>query len=41
MAPIVGTPREFIHPGTAVRASFEGEGKDATMQLYGETGRRL
>lgn len=41
MAPIAGGPREFIHPDTAVRASFEGEGKDMTMQLYGETGRRL
>jgi hypothetical protein len=41
MAPIVGAPREFIHPGTAVRASFEGEGKDTTIRLYGETGRRL
>jgi CubicO group peptidase (beta-lactamase class C family) len=41
MTPIVGAPREFIHADTAVRASFDGEGKDATIQLYGETGRRL
>lgn len=41
MTPIVGAPREFIHPDTGVRASFGGEGKDATIQLYGETGRRL
>ena len=41
MVPIAGAPREFIHSATAVRASFEGEGKDMTMQLYGETGRRL
>jgi hypothetical protein len=27
MASIVGVPREFIHPDTAVRASFGGEGK--------------
>lgn len=41
MTPIVDAPREFIHPDTAVRASFEGEGEDMTIQLYGETGRRL
>lgn len=41
MTPIVGAPREFIHPDTGVRASFEGQGEDATIQLYGETGRRL
>ena len=41
MTPIVGAPREFIHADTGVRASFQGEGKDATIQLYGETGRRL
>ena len=41
MTPIVGAPREFIHPDGAVRASFEGEGKDTTVQLCGETGRRL
>jgi CubicO group peptidase (beta-lactamase class C family) len=43
MTPIIGASREFIHPDTAVRASFdgEGEGADATIQLYGETGRRL
>ena len=41
MTPIVGASREFIHPGTGVRASFDGEGRDATIQLYGETGRRL
>jgi CubicO group peptidase (beta-lactamase class C family) len=41
MTSIVGDPREFIHPDTAVRASFDGEGKDMTIRLYGETGRRL
>lgn len=41
MVPIAGAPREFIHPDSAVRASFDGEGKDTTIQLYGETGRRL
>lgn len=41
MTPIAGAPREFIHADTGVRASFGGEGKDTTMQLYGETGRRL
>ncbi len=41
MTPILGAPREFIHPDTAVRASFDGEGKDMTIQLYGQTGRRL
>jgi CubicO group peptidase (beta-lactamase class C family) len=41
MTPIAGAPREFIHPDTAVRASFDGQGADMTMQLYGETGRRL
>jgi len=41
MTPIVGAPREFIHPDTGVRASFDGEGADTTLQLYGQTGRRL
>lgn len=41
MTPIVGVPREFIHSAAAVRASFEGVGKEATIRLYGETGRRL
>ena len=41
MTPIIGAPREFIHPDTAVRASFDGKGADMTIQLYGETGRRL
>ena len=40
MTPIQGAPREFIHPETAVRASFEGEGADLRIQLYGQTGRR-
>jgi CubicO group peptidase (beta-lactamase class C family) len=40
MVAIQGAPREFIHPDTAVRASFEGEGKDMRIQLYGQTGRR-
>ena len=40
MTPITGAPREFIHPETAVRASFGGESTDLRMQLYGETGQR-
>lgn len=40
MAPVQGGPREFIHPDTAVRASFDGEGADLLLQLYGQTGRR-
>lgn len=40
MDPIQGLPREFIHSDTAVRASFDGEGKDMKIQLYGETGQR-
>lgn len=41
LAPIAGGPRQFIHPGTAVRAGFDGEGADTTLQLYGDTGRRV
>lgn len=41
MTPIVGAAREFIHPATAVRASFDGEGKDAVIHLYGETAPRV
>ena len=41
MTPIVGAPREFIHPDTAVRASFDGDGADAVIHLYGETARRV
>ncbi len=40
MAPVQGGRREFIHPDTAVRASFDGEGADLLLQLYGQTGRR-
>lgn len=40
MAPIQGEPLEFIHPETAVRASFQGDGADMRIQLYGATGRR-
>lgn len=40
MAPIQGEPLEFIHPDTAVRASFHGEGTDMRIQLYGQTGLR-
>jgi CubicO group peptidase (beta-lactamase class C family) len=40
MVPIQGKPREFIHPETAVRASFDGEGKDTTILLYGDTAKR-
>ena len=41
MTPIAGAPLGFIHADTGVRASFDGEGKDATIRLYGETGRRV
>jgi CubicO group peptidase (beta-lactamase class C family) len=41
MTPIVGAPREFIHPATAVRASFDGEGTEAVVHLYGETAPRV
>jgi len=41
MKPISGPARAFIHPATAVRARFQGEGTQATIELYGETGRRL
>lgn len=34
-------PLECIHPETAVRASFEGEGAERVVRLYGRTGRRL
>ena len=40
MIPIQGAPREFIHPPTAVPASFEGEGADLRIHLYGQVGRR-
>lgn len=40
MVPVNTGPRAFIHPDTAVRASFTGEGAEATIQLYGQTGRR-
>ncbi|MBB2483718.1 beta-lactamase family protein [Mitsuaria sp. WAJ17] len=40
MAPVEGGPRDFIHPATRVRASFEGELSDPQLQLYGQTGRR-
>lgn len=41
MTPIVGTPREFIHPDTGVRASFDGEGATAVIHLYGDTAPRI
>lgn len=40
MVPVQGGSREFIHPDTAVRARFDGEGTDLRIQLYGQTGRR-
>ena len=39
MVPIQGRPREFIHD-TGVRASFDGEGKEMKIQLFGQTGQR-
>jgi CubicO group peptidase (beta-lactamase class C family) len=39
MVPIQGRPREFIHD-TGVHASFDGEGKDMKIHLYGQTGQR-
>lgn len=41
MAPIVGEAREFIHAATGVRARFDGQGKAATIHLYGETAPRV
>lgn len=41
MTPLRGAPLEFIHPDTAVRARFDTEGAAMTIQLYGQTGRRL
>lgn len=39
MVPIQGRPREFIHD-TGVRISFDGEGDDMKIHLYGQTGQR-
>ena len=39
MVPIQGRPREFIHD-TGVHASFDGDGKDMKIQLFGQTGQR-
>jgi len=39
MVPIEGRPREFIHD-TGVHVSFDGEGKDMKIHLYGQTGQR-
>ena len=41
LTPITGAPRAFIHAATGVRTSFEGEGAATTIQLYGDTGKRL
>lgn len=41
LTPITGAPRAFIHADTGVRASFDGEGAATTLQLYGDTGKRL
>lgn len=41
MTPIKGAPLAFIHAGTGVRAGFEHAAGDVSLQLYGETGRRL
>ena len=41
LSPIKGLPRAFIHADTGVRASFDGEGEATTIQLYGDTGRRV
>ena len=40
MTPIQGESREFIHPDSAARASFDGKGADLLLHLYGQTGRR-
>ena len=40
MVPIEGSPLEFIHPATAVRATFEQAKEGTTMKLYGEEGTR-
>ena len=39
MVPIQGRPLEFVHD-TGVHASFDGEGKDMKIRLYGQTGQR-
>lgn len=39
IVPIQGRPREFMHE-TGVRTSFEGEGKEMKIHLYGQTGQR-
>lgn len=39
IVPIQGRPREFVHE-TGVHASFDGEGKDTKIHLYGQTGQR-
>jgi CubicO group peptidase (beta-lactamase class C family) len=41
MVAVKGGPRTFIHPETGVRVSFDAEGSATTIQLYGQTGRRL
>lgn len=41
LTPIRGASRAFIHADTGVRASFDGEAAATTLQLYGETGRRI
>lgn len=41
MTPVQGGLREFIHPRSAVRAGFEGEGADLRIRLYGQVGRRV
>jgi len=40
MQPIQGAPLRFIHPVTAVEASFDGEGSQMRLHLYGQTGQR-
>ena len=39
MVPIQGRPREFVHE-TGVHASFDGEGRDMKIHLYGQIGQR-
>jgi len=40
MTPIQGAPLEFIHPDTAVRASFDREAGEVRIHLYGQIGLR-
>ncbi|MBB6096198.1 CubicO group peptidase (beta-lactamase class C family) [Povalibacter uvarum] len=40
LEPIKGAPRRFIHPASAVEVTFEGEGLQTRLHLYGQIGTR-